>query len=78
MRHGLNAFPRNNLICLHTFHTKNWFKVDQSRHEQVFDLKQPVSCPLCQKMIQNKRLVTTHFEQEHGNGSLVWLGSTID
>ena len=70
LQKSVKEFSKTCLICLHTFQTKNWYSVDQSRHEQVFDLTRSVVCPLCNITIQNKRLVTAHFEQEHGNQNI--------
>ena len=52
-------------LCLHHFTVKQAFDRDQNWHEQKFDLKSGVTCPICQMYIGSKFELTDHFKGYH-------------
>ena len=62
------TYSRTCRICSHTFTNITHFDQDQTRHTQALsDLNQPFSCPVCNVIIENKFLVTEHFDTIHSD-----------
>ena len=62
------TYSRTCRICSHTFTNITHFDQDQTRHTQALsDLNQPFSCPVCNVVIENKFLVTEHFDTIHSD-----------
>ena len=62
------TYSRTCRICSHTFTNITHFDQDQARHSQALsDLNQPFSCPVCNVIIENKSLVTEHFDTIHSD-----------
>ena len=62
------TYSRTCRICSHTFTNITHFDQDQTRHTQALsDLNQPFSCPVCNVLIENKFLVTEHFDTIHSD-----------
>ena len=64
----LPTYSKTCSICSHTFTNITHFEQDQTRHLQALeDLNQPLSCPLCNAVIETKFQVTEHFASIHSD-----------
>ena len=64
-------FNETCVICLYNYRSFQNFNRDKIRHEQVLtNLMDPVTCPLCNSTIPTKYLVTSHFEEFHGENNV--------
>ena len=53
-------------ICFWIYGCRKFYDADQAQHEaQIKGLDDPVECPTCEKIIERRRDLNIHFEEEH-------------
>ena len=52
-------------VCLNSYHVPSLVEKCLARHSKSMDLDKESDCPLCKEKVNNKRLMTKHFFDNH-------------